>query len=432
MDDQVRARILVVDDDPAQRELLFRRLEREGYDVSVAEDGWAGLAAIAARIPDLLIVDMMMPRLDGIGVITRLRESPATATLPILMLTARDRAVDKSFGLESGADDYLGKPFEFPELLARIKALLRRSFGELETHAAAAAKGRVIVFVGAKGGVGATTIATNVAVSLTRAGTLTVLADLRPMQGTTASLLGLQPRRRVDRLPLTRSEIMTTTMVADTLIDHESGVRVLLGPSGEQDLPPVAGVTAAIEGLRQTAPIVIADIAGPFDPYGRAALSSADQVWIVTEPELASVDRAAAIVALLEQLGIRPAAIHLIANQTAPEMSVPIAVISSRVGRPVIVALPASGAACTEAVRRGAPLIDLVPDLPMSRRLRSLAEVIASGRSPSTTLAEPAAPSLLQPPAAEPVESDSTARAALRAAAARQQSSVADRSRLLL
>lgn len=120
MDDHVRARILVVDDDPAQRELLFRRLEREGYEVSVAEDGWAGLAAIAARIPDLLIVDMMMPRLDGIGMITRLRENPVTATLPIMMLTARDRAVDKGFGLDAGADDYLGKPFAFPELLARI------------------------------------------------------------------------------------------------------------------------------------------------------------------------------------------------------------------------------------------------------------------------------------------------------------------------
>lgn len=287
----------------------------------------------------------------------------------------------------------------------------------------------MIVFVGAKGGVGTTTIATNVAVSLTRGGTMTILADLRPLQGTTASLLGIHPRRRIDRLPLTRPEVMTTTMVADTLIEHQSGVRVLLGPSGEQDLPPAAGVTAAIEGLRQTAPIVIADIAGPFDSYGKAALAAANQVWIVTEPELASVDRAAAIVALLEQLGVRPAAIHLIANQTAPEMSVPIAVIASRVGRPVIVALPTSGAACTEAVRRGAPVVDLAPDLPLSRRLRSLAEVIASGRSPSTSLAEPVAPSAVPTPVAEPVETDSTARVALRAAAARQQSATADRSR---
>jgi two-component system response regulator MprA len=117
-------RILVVDDDRAVRDSLRRSLEFNGYEVALANDGVEALARINGLAPDALIVDVMMPRLDGIETTKALRA--AGNDLPILVLTARDSVGDRVDGLDAGADDYLAKPFALEELLARVRAMLRR------------------------------------------------------------------------------------------------------------------------------------------------------------------------------------------------------------------------------------------------------------------------------------------------------------------
>jgi two-component system response regulator MprA len=119
-----KPRVLVVDDDRAVRESLRRSLEFNGYDVSLAADGAEALAGIAATAPDVVVMDVMMPRLDGLETTRALRT--AGNDLPILVLTARDAVGDRVEGLDAGADDYLTKPFALQELLARLRALLRR------------------------------------------------------------------------------------------------------------------------------------------------------------------------------------------------------------------------------------------------------------------------------------------------------------------
>ncbi len=118
------ATILVVDDEPGIREVLASSLEFEGYAVRTAPDGWAALAAVETGRPDLVVLDVLMPGMDGLTACRRLRQ--ADPTLPVLMLTARDLTWDRVAGLDAGADDYLAKPFELDELLARVRALLRR------------------------------------------------------------------------------------------------------------------------------------------------------------------------------------------------------------------------------------------------------------------------------------------------------------------
>ncbi|MFM2071786.1 MAG: hypothetical protein RLZZ623_2049 [Actinomycetota bacterium] len=118
-------RVLVVDDDRAIREALARALELDGYEVDLASDGAAALATIRETRPDVAIVDVMMPNIDGLTLCRVLRAE--RDRLPILMLTARTETSDRVAGLDAGADDYLPKPFELPELLARLRALLRRS-----------------------------------------------------------------------------------------------------------------------------------------------------------------------------------------------------------------------------------------------------------------------------------------------------------------
>ena len=118
-------RILVVDDDQAVRESLRRSLAFNGYEVDLAADGMEALTAIADRRPDAVVLDVMMPRLDGVETCRRLRS--AGDDLPVLVLTARDAVSDRVAGLDAGADDYLPKPFALEELLARLRALLRRT-----------------------------------------------------------------------------------------------------------------------------------------------------------------------------------------------------------------------------------------------------------------------------------------------------------------
>ena len=115
--------ILVADDDPHIRQLIVFALAKAGLDAIEAEDGEAALAAVAAHNPDLLILDINMPRLDGIEVCRRLR---AAGTLPILFLSSRDDEIDRILGIELGADDYVTKPFSPREVVARVMAILRR------------------------------------------------------------------------------------------------------------------------------------------------------------------------------------------------------------------------------------------------------------------------------------------------------------------
>ena len=122
-------KILVIEDDANIAELLRLYLEKEGYKVSMAKDGGAGVSAFEAVKPDLVLLDIMLPVLDGWGV---LREIRAQSKTPVIMLTAKGETSDKVTGLENGADDYIVKPFEIKELVARIHAVLRRYGGEEE------------------------------------------------------------------------------------------------------------------------------------------------------------------------------------------------------------------------------------------------------------------------------------------------------------
>ncbi|CAN5488658.1 MAG: response regulator transcription factor [Acidimicrobiia bacterium] len=125
--------ILVVEDDRAVRQALERALTFEGYDVATANDGSEGLAMVLNHPPDAIVLDVMMPLIDGLELCRRIRARGDTT--PILVLTARDTVTDRVEGLDAGADDYLVKPFALDELLARLRALLRRATGSItETY----------------------------------------------------------------------------------------------------------------------------------------------------------------------------------------------------------------------------------------------------------------------------------------------------------
>ena len=121
------SKILIVEDELSIRQLVKYNMEKEGYQVLEAADGLQGLKLAKSEKPDLLLLDLMLPQMDGLEVCRNLKGNPASAALPIIMLTAKSEEIDKVIGLELGADDYMTKPFSPRELIARVKAVLRRS-----------------------------------------------------------------------------------------------------------------------------------------------------------------------------------------------------------------------------------------------------------------------------------------------------------------
>ena len=119
--------VLLVEDEPAQREVLSYNLEAEGYRVGMAPDGEQALQMVADELPDLIVLDWMLPHVSGIEVCRRLKVRPETRAVPVIMLSARAEEVDRIRGLETGADDYVVKPYSVMELMARVRAHLRRS-----------------------------------------------------------------------------------------------------------------------------------------------------------------------------------------------------------------------------------------------------------------------------------------------------------------
>lgn len=123
----MKAHVLIVEDEPGIVELLSYNLQRNDYDVAVAVDGEEAMIRIAERPPDVILLDWMLPHVSGLEVCRRLRRHPETRGIPIIILTARGEESDKMRGLDSGADDYVTKPFSMSELLARIRAVIRRT-----------------------------------------------------------------------------------------------------------------------------------------------------------------------------------------------------------------------------------------------------------------------------------------------------------------
>ena len=216
--------ILVIDDEPELVKLLDYNLTKAGYLVLSAKDGENGLAAARKHAPDAIILDVMMPGLDGWEVCKRLRTDPSTSALPILMLTAKAEEGDRVLGLELGADDYVTKPFGVRELLARVKALLRRS--EIATASPEVIKSGKIVIDSSRRTV--TVAGKPVALTATE---FNLLKSLAEKEGRVIS--------REDLLSLARGDEVA---VMDRTVDvHVAALRKKLGKQGDM-IETVRGV----------------------------------------------------------------------------------------------------------------------------------------------------------------------------------------------
>jgi len=282
------AKILVVDDDPNVQRLLQYTLKQEGYDVVIASDGTEGFRMWDAEAPDLILLDVMLPKLDGYQVAAKIRgeEGPATH-VPIIMLTAEREVEQKVRGLRAGADDYLIKPFHPAELMARIKSLLAR-FAPRDALVGRPPLGRVLALYGAKGGVGTTTIAINAAIALHRElGRKVCLIDGNLQFGDHRVFLdlGLDRKSIVD---IVTAPTIDADLIRQVLVKHDSGVDLLLAPPSPEtaELVTPEHLPAIIDQLRGLYDYILIDIDKRLDDVNLGVLEASETMFVVMTADL--------------------------------------------------------------------------------------------------------------------------------------------------
>ena len=315
------AKILIVDDDPDTQRVLGYTLKQEGFQVLVAVDGAEALRVRERDKPDLILLDIMLPKLDGYQVAERIRaEEGSVAHVPIVMVTAETDIEQKVRGLRAGADDYLVKPFHPAELLARIRSLLARFAPRVADTASHAAAGRVLAFYGAKGGVGTTTLAINAAIALQRdQGRRVALVDGNLQFGDHRVFLdlGLDRKSIVD---VVVAPTIDQDLLKSVLIHHDTGIDLLLAPPSPEMAELVNAdqhhMTQIIELLRQRYDYVIVDIDKRLDETNLDVISASDVVFVVMTADLSCLKNVRLVLETMSQLGMGSGRVQLVLNRS--------------------------------------------------------------------------------------------------------------------
>lgn len=353
-------KILIVDDDVDTLKLVGLMLERQGYNISVANNGEQGIRKAASERPDLILLDVMMPDMDGYEVTQRLRSDPSLAHIPIVMFTAKSMVDDKVAGFEAGVDDYLTKPTHPAELTAHVKAVLARSV-QSTAETPSAAKGIVVGFLGARGGLGTTTVAINSAIAFQRAGQDVIVAEMNPGRASLRLDLGIDRGSGLSNL-LTRSlKDIHLRSVDGELVNHKSKVRLLLGDyrPGETELAQaVPQMEAIVNNLSAMATVVMLDLGAGLSPYVKPLLETCDRLVLVVEPVFPTNRFALSLVEELEASGFgRHKILLTLLTKTRTSLQIPWRQLQADLGVELLGVIPPAAEQAHQAAQSGTPLI---------------------------------------------------------------------------
>jgi len=379
-------RILIVDDDMDTLRLVGLMLQRQGYHILAANHGAQAIEIARKEQPDLILLDVMMPDMDGFEVARRLRGLPETEDIPIIMFTAKTQIDDKVTGFESGADDYLTKPTHPAELIAHVKALLARTrkFQARQTEAALSSRrGKVIGVLAAKGGLGVTTLALNLGVVLRKkTGKPVLVADFRPGQGSLGLMLGYTRPEGLSALLSMNKNGMGAREIESHLVTHGSGVRLLLAspkPSDAQWVVKPQPFEMIARHLVYLADYVMLDLGPSLPPLTRMVLQHCDQVLVVTEPSPGTIAQTTMLLEDLVELGFGQGRVEVVlVNRTRSSVQISRSEVQELLGRKVVTVFSPAPELAFQAERTNTPLVLLRPDSLNAQQYEQLAELLSS------------------------------------------------------
>ena len=367
-------KILVIEDDPIATRLIEYILKQRGFQVLTSPNGLEGLQIAQKEAPDLIVLNVMLPGIDGFGVCHRLRAEPQTAQTLILMISGRAQPVDIANGLNMGADDYLTKPAAPSEIVSRIESLLARKAG---------ANSKLVAFLGPKGKAGTTTTVVNVAIALSQMGKRVIAVDLCPYDGSIAEQLGIKPQDAGRRLPEIPVDTLDHRALESALVVHQTGVGVLRirQPSEEPGNVASDNVDLLLDRFRETTDFFLVDL--PFQPTvaTRVVLSKCALVIIVSDYTIDALTGVKTTITVLRFLGISPEQIGAVVTDpegTFPEKELPQikSYIEPSIAVKVLGIIPYDANASLTLSSGGTPIILSSPDCPMAGAIKDLAQQI--------------------------------------------------------
>lgn len=357
--------ILVVDDDLDTLTLIGLTLQRRGFTVIKAQSGPEALDKLNIDLPDLVIVDVMMPHMDGYEVCRAIKGDPRTAHLPVVMLTAKAQTASQLEGFRAGAIDYITKPVHPQDLAARIASVLER------THAEQVENGpSIIAIAGAKGGVGATTLAVNVAAALA-AQHRTLLIDLEA-SGTDALHLGLEPQHGLADLIELESGPNDPAALEQVITLHVGGLQLIAAADAAIDPARVGLILNHAAALCE---VCVLDLGWGIGHVTRLIAQRCRAFTIVLDSDRITLSQASRLLQLLEETNVPPEAVRLV---WIDRQGLPIEAghhtIAAVLGRPPDMTIEPAADALYEALDKGQPLVLYQPDHPAAVKMRELAE----------------------------------------------------------
>lgn len=346
------ANILVVDDDKNILRLLEFSLKRAGHTVTICDDGVQGLAQAKVQAPDLIVADVMMPKMTGYDFCKQIRTNLGLTELPIIMFSARFQPIDKQTALDAGATDYLSKNTSPDVLIARINELLPARPAGPTTQA-------TLGLFSLRGGTGVTTLAVNLALALALTKKApTTLVDLAPLGGHAALMLGLRPTSSVaDALFASKDDVAVET-VKPHLIQHASGVQLLASALNYDHLLYLGDkrLEQLVTTLKLSFAYTILDIPPLLEPRSGAMLQLFDKIGLVLAPDMPSLQSVAVALQGLIRLGVADNKIVVIVNNILPQGGLPLEVIQRTLKRPILANIPYE-AEMAKAINSGKPLL---------------------------------------------------------------------------
>jgi len=379
------SKILVVDDEANVQRLLQYTLKQAGYSVVVAGDGNEAVRLWQSESPALILLDVGLPKLDGYGVAEKIRaEEQGGAHVPIIMLTSEKEVEQKVKGLRAGADDYLVKPFHQAELLARMKGLLSR-FGPTDGGAMAKPRlGRMVAFYGAKGGVGATTIAINTAIAIAKEhDRKVVLVDGALQLGDHRVFLDMGNDRKSITDAVAAPNV-DSELLKSVLVQHESGVDLLLAPATpeESDLISEDRMAAVLQTLRQMYDYVIVDVDKRLGDLTLSILDHADELHVVMTADLSCLKNVRLVLEALHRIGYKADRLKLVLNRSNAFTGVSPAAAESALKRRFEANIQNDYRVAITAQNTGMPFQFSKPESSLGKEISTLARQIDGAMAP--------------------------------------------------
>ena len=371
--------ILIVDDDVDALKLVGLMLEPKGYEIQAAKSGEQALHRISKMTPDLIILDVMMPEMDGYELAKRLRDQPGTREIPILFFTAMNDISDKIAGFEAGGDDYLTKPIHPAELLSRVEALLKRG-GRRDAEEE---QGKIITFLPAKGGVGNSTLALNAAILLSekQEEKKTLLIEYQDGGGTLAMQMGSKSSLGLRNL-VQETNSLTSEKLETQLLRHSASLYILPAsskPAGTA--PPITEdftemlLYLAVGGYDY----VLFDLPPRLGATTNPILQRAAYILATFEPNPITLKLTKAILEELEALHIGDYKIKLEVMYRAPSASaVKRATIEQELGFDMLGSIPPAPDLAYESWNTGRPMVSIQSMSLISQQVKMVVDDILS------------------------------------------------------